>query len=316
VLRQDPNVIFVGEIRDVETAQTAAHAALTGHLVLSTLHTNDAIGVISRLLDLGLDRTTIGTALRGAVAQRLIRKLCANCAIPVTEPLTPDEVRLSKLSSVRPVRRAVGCERCTQSGYFGRTAIAEVLVITPALDNLIATGAPMQAILRQARSEGMRLLTVGALEAVTDGTTTLEEIERVVGFADFAPETTKPRVLVVDDDPVIRGVVVALLEKEGFESVQVGDGSAAIELVTGGEALDLVILDLNLPSMHGREVLRRLRAAQATQRLPVVILTGSSDERLEPELMDEGADDYLRKPIDPARFVSRVKAVLRRSARQ
>ena len=174
----------------------------------------------------------------------------------------------------------------------------------------------MQAILRQARSEGMRLLTVGALEAVTDGTTTLEEIERVVGFAEFAPETAKPRVLVVDDDPVIRGVVVALLEKEGFESVQAGDGSAALELVAGGEALDLVILDLNLPSMHGREVLRRLRAAQATQRLPVIILTGSSDERLEPDLMDEGADDYLRKPIEPPRFVSRVKAVLRRSARQ
>jgi DNA-binding response OmpR family regulator len=121
---------------------------------------------------------------------------------------------------------------------------------------------------------------------------------------------------VVDDDPVIRSVVVALLEKEGFESMEAGDGSAAIELVTGGELLDLVILDLNLPSMHGREVLRRLRAAQATQRLPVIILTGSADERLEPELMDEGADDYLRKPIDPARFVSRVKAVLRRSARQ
>ena len=316
VLRQDPDIVFVGEIRDAETASTAANAALTGHLVLSTLHTNDAIGVIARLADLGLDRATIATSLRGAVAQRLVRRLCTHCSVPVTDSLTPDESRLAKITGMRPVRRTVGCGRCTGSGYFGRMAIAEVLVITPALEALIANGEPLQGILKQARAEGMRLLSTCALDAVRDGVTTLEEVERVIGFSDLAPAVALPRVIVVDDDPVIRSLAAALLRQEGLDVVEVPDGESAIESTASGPAFDLMILDLGLPGVSGRDVLQKVRGAQATQRLPVVILTGSADESLEAELMDAGADDYLRKPIDPARFVARIKAVLRRAGQR
>ena len=316
VLRQDPDIVFVGEIRDTETAQTAANAALTGHLVLSTLHTNDAIGVIARLLDLGLDRATIATSLRGAVAQRLVRRLCTHCSVPATESLTPDELRLAGLTAQRPVRRAVGCGHCGASGYYGRMAIAEVLVITPALESLIAGGETLPVILNKAREEGMRLLSTCALDAVRDGITTLEEVERVIGFSDFTPVVAKQRVLVVDDDPVIRTVASALIAKEGYEVVEVESGEKAIEHTSGGPTFDMVILDLGLPGIGGRDVLRQLRAQQATRRLPVIILTGSADENLETTLFDEGADDYLRKPIDPLRFVSRVKAVLRRTAQR
>ena len=313
VLRQDPDIVFVGEIRDGETAETAAHAALTGHLVLSTLHTNDAVGVIARMADLGLDRATIATSLRGAVAQRLVRRLCASCSATIEDPLTANEERLSALTRVRPVRRAVGCAECTGSGYFGRMAVAEVFVVSPAIGALIASDATQPVILQQARSEGMRLLSECALDAVRDGNTTLEEVERVVGFSDLAPATARTRVLVVDDDPVIRAVATALLKKEGFDVAEAADGETALEMAFAGKAGDLVILDLGLPRIDGREVLRRLHAEQNTRRLPVVILTGSEDEKAEPELMDQGADDYLRKPIDPPRFIARVNAVLRRS---
>ncbi|HEY6807610.1 MAG TPA: GspE/PulE family protein, partial [Gemmatimonadales bacterium] len=109
ILRQDPDVIFVGEIRDLETAEVAVQAALTGHLVLATLHANDAVGAITRFADLGLERAKIASTLRGAVAQRLLRRACAACAVRITGPLTPDEERLAALYGVRPVMRAVGC---------------------------------------------------------------------------------------------------------------------------------------------------------------------------------------------------------------
>ncbi len=315
VLRQDPDIVFVGEIRDAETAQTAAQAALTGHLVLSTLHTNDAIGVIARMADLGLDRATIASSLRGVVAQRLVRRVCEQCAVPATEPLTAEELRLSTLTGTRPTKRIVGCDWCGGSGYYGRMAIAEVFVVSAAIDAMIATDEPIPEILKRAKSEGMRLLSEVVLDAVASGATTLEEAERVIGFTDFAPVTAKPSVLLVDDDPIIRVVATAILEKEGFAVMPAVDGAAALSLANQHPA-ELIILDLGLPIMDGREVLKRLRATPATHRVPVIILTGSEDESLESDLMDEGADDYLRKPIDPVRFTARVRAVLRRAGQR
>ncbi|HVT38557.1 MAG TPA: ATPase, T2SS/T4P/T4SS family [Gemmatimonadaceae bacterium] len=312
-LRDGPDIVFVGEIRDMETAQTAANAALTGHLVLSTMDTSDAIGVISRLGDLGLDRATIATSLRGAVAQRLVRRLCTHCSVPVADPLTPDEERLSRITTVRPVQRAVGCNECGGTGYVGRVAIAEVLVVTRKMESLIAGGEPMPGLLKHARSEGMRLLSTCAVHAVRKGLTSLEEVERVIGLGDFSSFAARERVLVVDDDPVVRTVACALLAKDGFDVTEADSGEAALEHIRQAPPFDLMILDLGLPSISGRGVLKSVRAGQATRRLPVVILTGNEDASLESDLIDEGADDYLRKPVDPARFMARVKAVLRRA---
>jgi CheY-like chemotaxis protein len=128
-----------------------------------------------------------------------------------------------------------------------------------------------------------------------------------------APAVPRPRILVVDDDIVIRGLAVTLLSKEGFEVTEVGDGASALAAASTGPAFDLMILDLGLPRLDGREVLRRVRSEPSMRKLTVIILTQSADETLEAALMDEGADDYVRKPIDPARFLARVKAVLRRA---
>ncbi len=131
ILRQDPDVIFVGEIRDLETAEVAVQAALTGHLVLATLHTNDAVGAVARFVDLGLDKTKIAGSLRGAVAQRLLRRLCAECAVKIDGALTPEESHLATRYGAAPVARGVGCAKCGQTGYRGPAPRTSVRTCTP-----------------------------------------------------------------------------------------------------------------------------------------------------------------------------------------
>jgi len=178
-LRQDPDVILVGEMRDEETAELGVRASLTGHLVLSTLHTNDAVGAIPRLRDLKVNNFLLSTSLLGVVAQRLVRKVCPHCKeayIPtqaeIEEFHIPNEIELYKGS---------GCNQCLGKGYLGRTVISEVLVVSSAIARLIAEDAPPYQIEKVAREEGMRSLREDAIEKAIKGITTLEEVKRVVG---------------------------------------------------------------------------------------------------------------------------------------
>lgn len=182
ILRQDPDVILLGEIRDFETAEVAFHAALTGHQVFSTLHTNSAIATISRLLDLGLKPYVIATALQGIIAQRLVRKICEHCR----EPATPDAKLLSRLGEVfqqegLQVFRGKGCPECHGSGYKGRLGLYEVLTLDDQLRHLVGTGASLLDIAQTARKSGLIPLTDDARDKVHQGLTTPEEILRVLG---------------------------------------------------------------------------------------------------------------------------------------
>jgi type II secretory ATPase GspE/PulE/Tfp pilus assembly ATPase PilB-like protein len=181
VLRQDPDVILVGEIRDAETAQIAAQAALTGHLVLATLHTNDAMSSVTRLTELGLDRATIAATLRGSIAQRLVRRVCPDCVQPVSVPLFLDEERLAEQYGEKPTVRAIGCRRCAGTGYNGRLPVVEVALITGSLSEQISTGASAGMLQRAATEQGMWPMRNVALERVASGETTLQEIDRVLG---------------------------------------------------------------------------------------------------------------------------------------
>jgi type IV pilus assembly protein PilB len=181
ILRQDPDIIFVGEIRDAETAEVAVHASMTGHLVLATLHTNDAVSAVARFAHLGIDETSIGSTLRGAVAQRLMRRLCTSCAEPVNGQLSAEESRLAALYGVEPVFRARGCKRCGQAGFKGRLPLIEVLMVTPAMQDLIIEKASASELFRAAVASGMRPLLRVALERVRSGETSLQEVERVLG---------------------------------------------------------------------------------------------------------------------------------------
>ncbi len=181
ILRQDPDVIFIGEIRDSETAEVAVHASMTGHLVLATLHTNDAVSSIARFAHLGVDETSVGSTLRGAVSQRLVRRLCTSCAEPVNGQLSAEESRLAALYGVEPVFRARGCRRCGQAGFKGRLPLLEVMLVTPTMQDLIIEKASASELFRAAVASGMRPLLRVALERVRSGETSLQEVERVLG---------------------------------------------------------------------------------------------------------------------------------------
>jgi len=184
ILRQDPDVIMVGEIRDGETAQYAIQAALTGHLVFSTLHTNDAASSISRLSDLGVERFLISSTLVGSMAQRLLRRICPHC--PVERHLSADEVatlRLAVPAGKRvKVKEGAGCHECRSTGYLGRTGIFEILPVDDAVKSLIVAGADAPEIKREAVKNGMRTLRQSALRKLAEGTTSFEEVVRVTGI--------------------------------------------------------------------------------------------------------------------------------------
>ncbi|BAN36106.1 type II secretion system protein E [Sulfuricella denitrificans skB26] len=182
ILRQDPDVVLLGEIRDLETAEVAFHAALTGHLVYSTLHTNSAVATIARLFDLGLKPYVVATALEGIIAQRLVRRICDDCS----EPVTPAPELLARLGPLfEPgkvkVSRGRGCTKCHNTGYRGRLGIYEVLVPDENMSHLIASGASILEMTKMARQIGTTPMIEDAREKVNAGLTTLEEVLRVLG---------------------------------------------------------------------------------------------------------------------------------------
>jgi general secretion pathway protein E len=183
ILRQDPDVIMVGEVRDLETAQIAVQAALTGHLVLSTLHTNSAAATITRLRDMGLEDYLITAVLRGVLAQRLVRRLCDACKRSTEAP--PELVRrfdLDKRAGVGPIRlwHSVGCAKCRSTGYRGRQAIAEFLKPNPDIEHLIFSKADQSEIEKAAVAGGMVTMFQAGLDAALAGTTTIEEVVRSI----------------------------------------------------------------------------------------------------------------------------------------
>ncbi len=182
IVRQDPDVIMVGEIRDSETAEIAVQAALTGHLVFSTLHTNDAAGAVSRLLEMGVQDYLLSSSLLGVLAQRLVRRLCLSCRreTPFSGVVTSEpELKLQKGEPLRSVWEAVGCDACSGTGYLGRLGIFELLSATPEICKIIVQRADAGTIRNAAMQQGMRLLRDDGWDKVRRGITTLAEVLRV-----------------------------------------------------------------------------------------------------------------------------------------
>jgi type II secretory ATPase GspE/PulE/Tfp pilus assembly ATPase PilB-like protein len=181
LLRQDPDILLVGEIRDEETAQVATQAALTGHLVLSTLHTNDAASAVTRLLDLGVAPYLVSSTVEAVLAQRLVRVLCTACR----EEATPDARTLQRVGALEQplttVWRAVGCPQCRDTGYRGRQGVFELLVMSEALRELTHARASGERLRACAVQEGMQPLRADGVRLVREGVTTIDEILRVTG---------------------------------------------------------------------------------------------------------------------------------------
>jgi type IV pilus assembly protein PilB len=181
ILRQDPDIIMVGEIRDTETAEIAVRAATTGHLVFSTLHTNEAVGALSRLTDMGVEPYLVASAVLGVVAQRLVRVLCPRCRESYALPVGVPERFFMGLTPEEPVTvyRSKGCPHCNGQGFRGRTAIAEVLLLTPPIRRLVNEKADAETLQRQAVQEGMVPMKEDGLEKARRGITTVGEVMRV-----------------------------------------------------------------------------------------------------------------------------------------
>jgi type IV pilus assembly protein PilB len=180
-LRQDPDVIMVGEIRDYETAEIGVKAALTGHLVLSTLHTNDAPSAVTRLLNMGIEPFLVASSVLLILAQRLLRRICSQCRGPVAVPsIALVDVGLSEEEAATlTCFKGSGCETCSGTGYKGRIAIYEVLLLSPEIRDLILSGASAVEIKRTAIQQGMRTLRMSGLSKLKEGITTVQEVVRV-----------------------------------------------------------------------------------------------------------------------------------------
>jgi type IV pilus assembly protein PilB len=204
LLRQDPDVILVGEIRDPETAELAVRAALTGHLVLSTLHTNDAAGALPRLMDMGIEPFLVSSSILGIMAQRLVRLICPNCRVPyepseqdlkilalhresiegtlgldALESVVQDKEAIQRKDQVLTLHRGKGCSFCNQTGYKGRTAIFELIVMNKKIQAMAEQNASIEDIRRAARKFGMSSMFTDGMNKVLEGITTIDEVRRV-----------------------------------------------------------------------------------------------------------------------------------------
>ncbi|HET9132798.1 MAG TPA: ATPase, T2SS/T4P/T4SS family, partial [Gemmatimonadales bacterium] len=340
VLRQDPDIVLVGEIRDGETATIAIQAGLTGHFVFSTLHTNDAVSAVTRLRDMGIDSFKLSSVLRGVVAQRLVRRLCERCAEPLPVEEIPAEARPPEgyAGTVAP-RHAPGCKACNGTGYKGRVAVMEFLPVEGPVGRLIEANAPLGDIVTAARPHGMRTLWESGLVRYWLGLTTFDEVRRVLGEFNPSSETAPTggttrapveaasaftaiggtaaedgsgaTVLLADDDAQMRRLIRTVLEREGFTVIEANDGLDTLEAVET-QAIDLILLDHDMPRLTGLGVLEELRAHVVTSSLPVIMLTARTDDT-ETQALELGAQDYLTKPVQPRSLVARVRAVLKRT---
>jgi general secretion pathway protein E len=179
LMRQDPDIIMIGEIRDLETAEMAVQAALTGHLVFSTLHTNDAPSAVARLMELGIPPYLLNATLLGVLAQRLIRTLCAQCKQPVQDPSKDainDLIKPWSINAGYKPYKPVGCVDCRMTGYLGRMGVYELLTVTEAFKALVNKEANIDATRKQAVQDGMRPLRLAAALRIAEGMTTPEEL--------------------------------------------------------------------------------------------------------------------------------------------
>jgi type IV pilus assembly protein PilB len=343
ILRQDPDIVMVGEIRDPETAVTAFQAAQTGHLVFSTLHTNDAPSAVVRLMDLGIDPFLVSSSLIAVIGQRLVRRICESCKAPDT--LIPEQ-----LEEIRPYMgnrkditfwKGKGCEACQHTGYSGRLGLFEMLTLTSGLKEAISDRLSSEQLKKTAQNEGYHVMSFDGIQKALQGVTTIEEVFRVAPpeiIADVhSPDTDastredlvlkdedttdastmvtadRPKkILVVDDNLVVLKLLRHLLESVDYLVFTAENGVEALKLAST-ENPDIIVTDYVMPEMDGVMLIKKLKSQKDTRSIPIMMLTAKEGEESELESFNAGADDYLTKPIARKRFLARVARLLKRS---
>lgn len=323
VLRQDPDIIMVGEIRDKETADVAFQAAMTGHLVFTTLHTNDTVSTVSRLIDMGVEPFKIAPGLIGITAQRLVRRLCS-CKKQLADLPAALKSLFAKHKLPAVAYMPDGCASCSNQGFTGRLSLIELFQANKEVKDAIRTGTDEGKLREIGLNTGaLHTLTFDALRHVSQGNTSYEE---VAGFIDTTNEksgdgaaqpesmdsnASVQRILVTDDDERIRMLMRSLLEVQGYEVFECENGVQAIQAV-GKDRPDLLILDYMMPEMSGKDVITTLKGDPEMASLPIIMLTARDQDEDQEEIIRLGADDFISKPIKPALLLARVNALFRR----
>jgi type IV pilus assembly protein PilB len=332
ILRQDPDVVMVGEIRDSQTAEIAFRSSLTGHLVLTTLHTNDSVSTVTRLLDMNLEPYLIASSIKLVVAQRLVRLICPECK----KQTKPDEKLKEQFKSllqdlnINTFYKGTGCKKCAFSGYFGRTAIFEILRFNEKIRGLVSQKASQDIIFKEACNSGMKTLEESGLMKVKAEITSLEEVGRVIqdtgsdtvlaqpppteGDVQADSRTKKEKILVVDDEEDIRKILRMRLTRAGYEVLTAGDGQEGVNIAEK-ERPDLIVMDIMMPELNGIEAVKILRSRLETAVIPVVMLTAKQDKQSELKGLDAGADDYITKPFDKDVLIARINMLLKKKER-
>ncbi|HEV7838071.1 MAG TPA: ATPase, T2SS/T4P/T4SS family, partial [Gemmatimonadaceae bacterium] len=333
VLRQDPDVLLVGEIRDQETAIIAFQAAMTGHLVLSTLHTNDAIGAIARLENIGVEPFRVAAGLIGVTAQRLVRRICPHCRYeaPVDELHPMIRAAQQRLFGKARHVKATGCAECGFTGFSGRLPLIEFLEITPEIRGMITTGKNTDEIRATAlRTKALHTFDNDGLWHIAEGDTTADE---VIPYTDFerrkTPRTNTPRVNQeyipeLDADGVAKPsrVLLAVGDKadrvryndilvEARFAVQIANDGAAALGILAQDPPDALVVGLKLPILDGRQVVHAARTVVGLIDMPIIVVAPAGSETETADLLSQGVDDVLFEPLDPGRFRARVTTVMR-----
>jgi type IV pilus assembly protein PilB len=330
ILRQDPDIVLVGEIRDAETAEIAVQASLTGHLVLSTLHTNDALTAIPRLLGLGIEPTVLADALAAVAAQRLCRTLCTECRAPVIEPYSPEELAFLQTTHNPPRYRRMGCKACDYTGFFGRLPIVDIVEMSPALRDAVAAGESRLSTLDALREGGLKSLAASGSLRIISGDTTVREVMEAVGPS-FWPELARhygttfdsdpqdaipepmalsPAVLLMSADAGLAESLNNLLAPLGYRLLTVATREAAHATLVQDEEVVFVIGDIedHLSLEQAQSWFLENRAQIAWARLPSAVLVPQKLATEHVALRDSGVMAAMfNKPVDYNELVHHIR---------
>ncbi len=321
-LRQDPDIILVGEVRDLETAEIAIRASLTGHFVLTTLHTNDTVSTVLRLIDLGVQPFLVSSSLSGIVAQRLVRRICTNCRVEMPYPagdLPPEFPQLPKAYKGR------GCSNCDYTGFRGQVGVYEYLDVNSQMKRLIANNSPEGVLREEALKMGMISLFEDAWRKVAEGVTTISEVMGKVPYFGTAtapavnltpspeslPASPEPlgSVVLVDGDAEDVNLVQSALESQGYRMIA-ADWPGAYETICR-ENPDAIVLNLDQPDANWEDLGKKLLRRLSTVTIPILLLKSGAEWTLEIEGLRNGAAGVLRRPLNPAELLAHLDDALR-----
>jgi len=311
VLRQDPDIVMLGEIRDLDTAEIATRAALTGHFVLSTLHTNDTVATVSRLIDIGLEPFLVTSAVSGIIAQRLIRRICSECK---TETDPPENIGQYNLPQVPTFYKGTGCNRCNNTGYKGRVGVYELLRMDTKLKRLISKTFTEDDLWKCLAQSGTKTMFDDAWNKIIEGETTFEEVISKIPFQHIeldddersAGKNDNHKVLIFDNDEDEIRAIRSALEENGYDVVYSMNGEM-LEM-TRKENPMLIITNNSEDKLNHLKEIRNMTQFAYT---PIICLADETHKEQEQEGFKLGINDFVYRPLDIKKLLFSINRIIR-----